>query len=136
MYKNSFTDYIFKVIKLAAQPHNINIVMMLSTGKSTVMSLLAGCKQDDSRSFFFKPQSAEHLETAQHQTSGIDLFVTEERMILLDSQPLLSASVLDHLIQFEKKYPGEFTTTENCIEVQSLQVLFLMFFTKRWYNLF
>lgn len=37
-------------------------------------------------------------------------------MLLL--QPILSASVLDHVIQHDKKYPAEFITAENCVEMQ------------------
>jgi len=35
---------------------------------------------------------------------------------------LLSASVIDHMIHHDKKYPSEFTCVENCIEIQSLQI--------------
>ena len=73
---------------------------------------------------FFKTQSTEHHELGGHCTSGVDLLVTSNRVILLDTQPMLSASVMDRLVQQEnKKYPGtEFASTENTIELHSLQL--------------
>ena len=38
----------------------------------------------------------------------------------------MSASVLDYLIHHDKKYPAEFSTAENCIEMQSLQLATFM----------
>ena len=46
-------------------------------------------------------------ECGVHQTCGIDLFMTPERLLLLDTQPMLSASVIDHMIHHDKKYPSE-----------------------------
>ncbi|PSN58032.1 Protein SMG9 [Blattella germanica] len=94
-------------------------------GKSTIMSLLAGNQIGDSnKNFYFKPQSVEHHELGGHCTSGIDILVTSNRMILLDTQPMLSASVMDRLVQQEnKKFPGtDFASTENTMELQSLQL--------------
>ena len=33
-------------------------------------------------------------------------------------QPVLSASVLDVMIHHDKKYPAEYSTAENCMEMQ------------------
>lgn len=41
----------------------------------------------------FSSASTEYLETAQHCTSGIDAYVTKNRVILLDCQPILSSSL-------------------------------------------
>ena len=38
------------------------------------------------REYKFKPQCYEMLETCVHQTEGIDMYVTQERIILLDTQ--------------------------------------------------
>ncbi|XP_069678162.1 nonsense-mediated mRNA decay factor SMG9 [Periplaneta americana] len=94
-------------------------------GKSTLMSLLAGNQPDDPpKSLYFKPQGLEHHELGGHCTTGVDLLVTPNRVILLDTQPMLSASVMDRLVQQEsKKFAGtEFTSTENAMEIQSLQL--------------
>lgn len=46
-----------------------------------------------SRPNLFTTTSSEHLETTQNCTSGIDAYVTKNRVILLDCQPILSSSV-------------------------------------------
>jgi protein SMG9 len=94
-------------------------------GKSTLMSFLAGNHPDEaSKNFYFKPQSLEHHELGGHCTTGVDLLVTSNRVILLDTQPMLSASVMDRLVQQEnKKFTGtDFASTENAMEIQSLQL--------------
>ena len=81
----------------------------------------------------------------EHCTNGIDIYVNARRIILLDCQPLLSASVMDRTIQvskiiwasyskcstcyfqLEKKNTSEFTTIENTMEVQSLQMIGFLF---------
>lgn len=106
----------------------IGVIGLQGTGKSTVMSLLAGNSPNDlPRQFVFQPQDRAIREMCEHQTVGIDMFVTGERVIFLDSQPVLSSSVLDRLIRNDKKIPAEYSTAENCIEMQSLQqAAFLM----------
>jgi protein SMG9 len=66
----------------------------------------------------------EHHELGGHCTSGVDLLVTSNRVILIDTQPILSASVMDRLVQQEnKKFAGtDFASTENAMEIQSLQL--------------
>jgi hypothetical protein len=69
-------------------------------GKSTIMSLLAGAPwagESGSANLHeppFAQQPPDVVLQAAHQTSGIDLYVTGERLLLLDTQPLLSPSVL------------------------------------------
>ena len=79
----------------------------------------------------------------EHCTNGIDIYVNARRIILLDCQPLLSASVMDRTIQvrswfqrgkfhnnffqLEKKNTSEFSTIENTMEVQSLQMIGFLF---------
>jgi len=41
----------------------------------------------------FTTTTSEYLETTQNCTSGIDAYVTKNRIILLDCQPILSSSV-------------------------------------------
>ncbi len=38
------------------------------------------------RDFAFKPQTKEMIEVGAHQTMGVDLYVTSERVIILDTQ--------------------------------------------------
>nr|CAD7202185.1 unnamed protein product [Timema douglasi] len=99
-------------------------------GKSTLMSLLAGNlpNENNKNAYVFRPQSSEHHESGGHCTVGVDLCVTSNRVILLDTQPMLSPSVMDRTMQQDgKKFTlttasGEFTPTENTMEIQSLQI--------------
>ncbi|CAN7975611.1 unnamed protein product, partial [Ixodes persulcatus] len=107
----------------------VGVVGMQGSGKSTVMSILSGQYGQAGERHLFRPQSRELRELGQHCTTGVDIYVTPERMILLDTQPVLSASVMDHMIQFEKKTPGggDFHSLENAHMMQSLQMAsFLM----------
>uniref|UniRef100_A0A147BDX5 Protein SMG9 n=1 Tax=Ixodes ricinus TaxID=34613 RepID=A0A147BDX5_IXORI len=107
----------------------VGVVGMQGSGKSTVMSILSGQYGQAGERQLFRPQSRELRELGQHCTTGVDIYVTPERMILLDTQPVLSASVMDHMIQFEKKTPGggDFHSLENAHMMQSLQMAsFLM----------
>nr|CAD7261348.1 unnamed protein product [Timema shepardi] len=99
-------------------------------GKSTLMSLLAGNlpNENNKNAYVFRPQSSEHHESGGHCTVGVDLCVTSNRVILLDTQPMLSPSVMDRTMQQDgKKFTPttaavEFTPTENTMEIQSLQI--------------
>ncbi|XP_064624984.1 nonsense-mediated mRNA decay factor SMG9-like [Lineus longissimus] len=106
----------------------IGVIGPQGVGKSTIMSLIGGANLDDiNKPWPFRPQSREVKEVCGHQTTGIDMYVTGERVILLDAQPVLSASVLDYMIHHDKKYPAEYTAAENCHEMQSLQMAAFMY---------
>ncbi|KAK2151923.1 hypothetical protein LSH36_345g00009 [Paralvinella palmiformis] len=101
----------------------IGVLGLQGVGKSTILSHLADCDIEPSKNWLaFRPQQKEMREVCSHQTVGIDMYVTSERTIYLDTQPVLSASVLHHFIQHDKKYPTEFSSAENCVEIQSLQL--------------
>lgn len=106
----------------------VGVIGLQGTGKSTVLSLVAGNTDEDSaKSYIFPPQTRDTKEKCAHQTNGIDIFVTPQRILLLDSQPVLSPSVLEFMIRNEKKLPPEYTMAENCNEIQCLQqAAFLM----------
>ncbi|KAK7108849.1 nonsense-mediated mRNA decay factor SMG9-like [Littorina saxatilis] len=106
----------------------VGAIGLQGSGKSTIVSMLAGnTAQDPYRNYVFQPQVKETREDAMFQTLGVDMFVSPERIIFLDTQPANSSSLLDYVIRQEKKYPQEYTSAENCIEMQSLQIAsFLM----------
>ena len=57
------------------------------------------------------------------QASGVHAFVTSERTILLDVQPLLSSSLLDRSLAADKKHPpSDFKYQENFVEMQSIEL--------------
>lgn len=76
------------------------------------------------KQLIFNPQSLEHVEIGNHETNGIDIFITSNRVFLLDCQPIMSAAALDEIVQndFKKTVAGEFLPIENCAEIQSLQL--------------
>ncbi|XP_015224345.2 nonsense-mediated mRNA decay factor SMG9 [Lepisosteus oculatus] len=101
----------------------VGVIGLQGTGKSTVMSLLsASAPEEDPRAYVFRAQSQEIKERAGNQTCGIDFFITQERVIFLDTQPILSPSVLDHLINNDRKLPPEYNLPHTYVEMQSLQI--------------
>lgn len=102
----------------------VGIVGPQGVGKSTILSMLAGTSPfTDSRSPLFPVQSRQAQEDGTNQTSGIDMAITQERVILLDTQPLLSAAILDHWIHHDRNIPPEYTSPENYNDIQSLQIV-------------
>ncbi|XP_073458011.1 nonsense-mediated mRNA decay factor SMG9 [Aquarana catesbeiana] len=106
----------------------VGVLGFQGTGKSTMMSLLsANSPDDDQRSYVFRMQSQEVRERAGNQTSGIDFFISQERIIYLDTQPILSPAILDHLINNDRKLPPEYNLPHTYVEMQSLQIAAFLF---------
>lgn len=102
----------------------VGVIGPQGVGKSTILSVLGGAGPfTDPRSSVFPVQSRQVQEDGTNQTTGIDLAVTQERVILLDTQPLLSAALLDRLIHHDRNIPPEYTSPENYNEIQSLQIV-------------
>ena len=96
----------------------IGVLGKCGVGKSTVMSLLSGLDTNTFKS------SVSESETAKHKTNGIECYVTSERTILLDVQPLLSASVLDKNINLseQSKKTLDLKYHENNVHMQSIEL--------------
>ncbi|XP_032667762.1 protein SMG9 isoform X2 [Odontomachus brunneus] len=96
-----------------------------SVGKSTIMSLLTSEYAPD----IFPIQESSHHENATNCTTGIDIFVTKNRVIYLDTQPILSISAFDNSASSfdQKKNTSDFTNTETNLELQSLQFMAFLF---------
>lgn len=106
----------------------VGVLGLQGTGKSTLMSLLAANQpEEDPRAFVFRPQSPELKERGGSQTCGIDFFITQERVVFLDTQPILSPSILDHLINNDRKLPPEYSLPHTYVEMQSLQIAAFLF---------
>ena len=106
----------------------VGVLGQQGVGKSTVMSLLAGASWDDDglREPPFPPQGVEVVLGAAHQTVGVDVMLTPERLLLLDTQPLLSPSVLLEMQRQQPPLPAEAQTYENLLELFSLRLSMLM----------
>jgi protein SMG9 len=71
----------------------------------------------------FPIQSLETQLDARHETIGLDIYVIpEERLILIDSQPLFSASMLIALIQRGDHYSNISTITQNKLSPDILSI--------------
>ncbi|KAF7495813.1 Protein SMG9 [Sarcoptes scabiei] len=74
----------------------VSAVGLDGTGKSSLLNSIAQNEIFPTRSSLAEKNSENPLS---HVTCGIDMHVTAERIFLLDTQPLLSASVLDELLK-------------------------------------
>ena len=57
----------------------------------------------------FRTQSKEVWESGGYQTNGVEMVVTGERVVLLDTQPVLSESLLEQLTDNESMVPPGLT---------------------------
>lgn len=84
----------------------VGIIGQQGAGKSSLMSLLGGNSWRDKR-FHFRPQGFEAKEKGVHMTNGVEMFITAERLILLDTQPVMSLSILDEMVAHDReRRPG------------------------------
>ncbi|XP_048117543.1 LOW QUALITY PROTEIN: nonsense-mediated mRNA decay factor SMG9 [Alosa alosa] len=106
----------------------VGVLGLQGTGKSTIMSLLsASTPEEDQRAYVFRAQTQEIKERGGNQSSGIDFYITQERVIFLDTQPIMSPSILDHLINNDRKLPPEYSLPHTYVEMQSLQIAAFLF---------
>ncbi|XP_043786149.1 protein SMG9 isoform X2 [Apis laboriosa] len=93
-------------------------------GKSTIMSLLT-C---NIATGIFPIQDTSHHESGANCTIGIDFFVTKNRVIYLDTQPILSGSTIDYSTSYDQKKPTtDFINIETNLELQSSQFAAFLF---------
>ena len=116
----------------------VGVLGSQGAGKSTLMSLLAGSSWSNIDAAAasgealqlldppFPPQPAEAVLQAVHHTAGIDLYVTPERLLLLDTQALLSPSALVELQRREAALPADVQSHENLLELHSLRLAMLV----------
>eukprot|EP00466_Bigelowiella_natans_P019174 jgi/Bigna1/68089/fgenesh1_pg.5_\ len=101
----------------------VGIVGLEGSGKSTLLSQFSSSPSAS----LFKSQSLEHhVSGCRHCTEGIQAYVTEERVVLLDTQPVLSASVLAKMIEEDVPCPAS-SSISTLFDFHALQqVVFLM----------
>ncbi|XP_071441548.1 nonsense-mediated mRNA decay factor SMG9 [Hetaerina americana] len=108
----------------------VGVIGLQGVGKSTILSYLAGNSPDQpNKCLYFKTQTLEQEESSWHCTGGVDAWVSGggscggARIIFLDCQPALSASLMDRMALQEKKLAAaDFSSAENAMEAQSLQL--------------
>lgn len=80
-------------------------------GKSHVLNILAGRPA-------FPVERTDDAAACRPRTVGVDAFVTPDRTVLLDVQPVLSLSAMDALIQSEKRTPSGAIDYHQSLESQ------------------
>ncbi|KAG5880513.1 hypothetical protein JTB14_003972 [Gonioctena quinquepunctata] len=125
---NQLTDEIKKsIFKSCRKTENQTSDIKILTEHLDKMDLKSESKI---RKEIFKIETVEDIENGYNRTQGIDIFITSNRLILLDCQPFASVSVLEDLIKSESKRTNlvsEFIPLENSGEIQGLQLTaFLM----------
>eukprot|EP01012_Entosiphon_sulcatum_P004751 TRINITY_DN11965_c0_g1_i1.p1 TRINITY_DN11965_c0_g1~~TRINITY_DN11965_c0_g1_i1.p1 ORF type:complete len:655 (-),score=102.03 TRINITY_DN11965_c0_g1_i1:252-2216(-) len=109
----------------------IGVVGPQGAGKSTVASELCSHVAYPTlrRERAFHMASRESSFDSRHDTVGIDLGVTTDRLIVLDCQAILSPSILAHIIQHDLKLhhmPQDFVTAENALDIHSFGLLMFL----------
>lgn len=97
----------------------VGVLGQQGVGKSTILSSLASSNNEESDGF-----AVNSRESARHMTNGIEMIVTNERMIILDTQPVLSQMVVNQINRNERKYAREareFSSLANQLEITSIQ---------------
>ncbi|KAG1658774.1 Protein SMG9 [Nymphon striatum] len=106
----------------------IGVIGMQGVGKSSIMSMLAnGRFALSERSNTFRIETKDHREVGEHATGGIDMYITSDRIILLDVQPVMSASVLERLLETDKRHASEFSSILHSSEIPSLQLMSFLY---------
>ncbi|RLN71902.1 hypothetical protein BBJ28_00019655, partial [Nothophytophthora sp. Chile5] len=105
----------------------VGVLGLDGVGKSTVLSLLAGDPSNGKKTIMFPVQSLESVVLGCHETTGVDLAVTMaggagHPTILLDSQPLLSGSMLADLLARNESLRFGALTPEQQVDVASYQL--------------
>ena len=124
-----FSDTLRQCLSENADFLVVGVMGPQSTGKSSLLNAISNL--DAHKLPLFKTQTFELQMLGEHCSNGVTAYVCPDtRIILVDSQPIMSASVLDRNMAFEKKSQGmqpEFGSSENTAEIQSLQLMgFLM----------
>ncbi|CAH2041489.1 unnamed protein product, partial [Iphiclides podalirius] len=85
----------------------------------TFTNIDANDPQSNNNFFKFKMQDMEHIERGVHCTKGIDMYVTNDRVILLDCQPLWSPSLIDESNSISMNPRCANIMTVDCLEIAS-----------------
>lgn len=104
----------------------VGVVGRQGVGKSSVMSLLAGSRTGSGKPAVFRPETRDVWESEGYQTTGLDMAITSERVILLDTQPVLSEAMLAQFTDNPSLIPSSMSP-DTYLEVLSLQVAVFLY---------
>jgi GTPase SAR1 family protein len=100
-------NYDFKVV---------SVIGSASSGKSSLMNRIAGQE-------VFPTHVSSSRGILKHLTEGIDMFAVKSRLILLDSQGLMSPSILDDFIGGSSPIPCDSFTETEVLSITSMQII-------------
>ncbi|KAK1939889.1 Protein SMG9 [Phytophthora citrophthora] len=103
----------------------VGVIGLEGVGKSSVLSLLAQKKRGEDE--IFSTRSLEAVVMDRHETTGVDMAISMvggsgHPTILLDSQPLLSSSMLVDLLERNETQRFGALTPEQQVEAASYQL--------------
>ncbi|KAL1458575.1 hypothetical protein WDU94_008713 [Cyamophila willieti] len=108
----------------------IGVIGLQGSGKSTILSHLV--RNTDCR--IFPVQSEANMLECSHCTTGLDIYVSNNRLILLDTQPILSPSLMDLSVMQRKTSPiydapgvNKSSAEYASLEIHSLQLSAFIF---------
>ncbi|KAG6621387.1 SMG9 protein [Phytophthora cinnamomi] len=105
----------------------VGVMGLEGVGKSTVLSLLAEKDIGGQKETIFSTRSLEAVVMDHHETTGVDLAISMvggsgHPTILLDSQPLLSSSMLADVLDRNESLRFGALTPEQQVEAASYQI--------------
>lgn len=112
------TETVMKILSDETDFTVIGVLGFQSVGKSTILNAVSKSLSDSRRNPFKVPSE----ETCFHQTNGIDITVSQDRIILLDLQPMLSGSVLAKMIKQEPQMIAHCHSYEHMVHLSSLEL--------------
>ncbi|KAF7255134.1 hypothetical protein EG68_07679 [Paragonimus skrjabini miyazakii] len=86
----------------------VGAVGLQGAGKSSILNVLANQLTNETQLFDgpFPVQSTKNFLTNSPRTGGIDLYITQDRVILLDTQPLMSFALTNYHTQSSSAHPS------------------------------
>ncbi|CAH2258921.1 jg12583 [Pararge aegeria aegeria] len=96
-----------------------NLTPVESQMESLNITEAANKKSQDKNTFKFKMQDIEFIERGVHCTKGIDMYVTNDRVILLDCQALWSPSLIEETNTNPVTARSANILTVDCLQIAS-----------------
>lgn len=103
----------------------VGVLGTQGSGKSSLLSSMYS--HERSQEDIFPPQSLEHILASSHCTEGIHMGVSPDRVIFLDTQPILSSSVLAQRVARGDSLPPEASTHDQVQFREDLELALFLF---------
>ncbi|CAD5215131.1 unnamed protein product [Bursaphelenchus xylophilus] len=105
--------------------HVIGIIGPQGSGKSTLMSMLAGNNpQDQFRQYIFRPATKDTVDGGFYQTSGLAIYISESRNVYIDCRPFNCGAVLE---DYNKRSRGDGKNQFKTFQADDLTLLSTVF---------